>query len=344
MNRKVTNYLYNHYDKDDGDGEPLEIQIGGFRVQIGINVIILPGFHITPNPQKSGQLTIIGSNSFLGKSGTLLEGEQYSDETIVEGEPLADPNSFYANAILVCDDFGRTKENNEACIWFYRHYPIHHFSLMVNRGENTLRAVELARKNHIEEYVGLHFNVTEGIPFSHLTDEEWYTVNNGTSFGTRINRTTTSVYLRRRDRSLLLDELNQQISRFVEYGFIPRFFDTHGNINFKWPVAKAITPVIQEQGFTHIRIPRDIDKKHRLYRFLFKRRTIKLFKKWFQTADAFVNATDILNSSFARFNGQTLEIMLHPFVKNGRAINRRDVGMDALMAFLRAANITIKVS
>ena len=335
MKTKPTSYLYNFYTKDDDDGTPIVIEIDGFEVQIGINVVILPGFHIKPNQERKGQLTVIGSNSFLGKGESIEEGSIWPDGTILQGEPLF-KESLGIKALLVADDFGRTPENNAATMDCLKKELLHHVSFMANRRENSEQASSLVGGTPYKSKVGLHFNLTEGYSLSPLAKDKWYSVNEPGNLGRIINSRRSSFFLLPKEKKQILDELKHQIAAFKEYGYKPDYFDSHGNIHFKWPIAKTIYKNLKDEGFKYIRIPRNVKSKHKIYDLFFKQRVIKLYKRHFQTADVFLNASDLFTPSVSNHFGKTIEVMVHPFIKGERYINRRDVGFGALMAYLRA--------
>lgn len=330
--KDVTSYIYNFFNQDDSDGETKFIEIDGFKVCLGINVILLPGVKIKANPALAGKITTIGSNSFIGQNAVIEEGSELPPKTILQGD-LLQPAGVGPRVMLVGDDFGRNESNNQCTAHLLETNALHHASLVLNKKESTIEAIGLLRQNpNWNNKVSLHFNITEG--YSLLSDPNlYYSVNDPVSLGKRINSTTSSFYLSRKDKKRMLEELHAQIHYYKSLGLKPRYFDSHGNINFKWPVAKAITPILKEEGFEYVRIPRDTHA-HPIYDFLFKRRVTKLYRKNFKTADAFLYITDLLNSDFFKFNGKTIEIMTHPFMKNGEYINRRDVGFEAIFAFL----------
>ncbi len=341
MKTKPVNYLYNFYNKDDGDGTPIIIDVDGFKVQIGINVVILPGFYIKPCKERAGQITIVGSNSFLGKGESLEEGSVSPEGTILQGEPLFD--DFGMRAMLVADDFGRTPENNDATLHCLIEGFLHHVSFMVNRNENSENAIKYIERGESTIKIGFHFNLTEGFAFSRLSKDKWYSVNEKGNFGRTINSRRSSFFLLPREKKQIQDELAAQISSFKTMGLTPRYFDSHGNVHFKLPIAKVVVPIIKAEGFEYIRIPRAIKSNHRLYDWLFKRRVIRLYKKAFRTADEFLNASDLFSTLIKTHRGKTIEIMVHPYIKRGRIINRRDVDFGVLLAFFRACSIQLIV-
>ena len=340
MKKRPVNYLYNFYTKDDGDGSPIIISIDGFQVQIGINVVILPGFHIEPCKERAGQLTVIGSNSFLGKGASLEEGSASPEGTIIEGEPLF-AEGLGIGVMLVADDFGRTPENNASTLDCFQTGILHHASFMANRKENSQAAINETTGTPYLNKLGLHFNITEGYSLSPLAKDEWYSVNKEGNFGRLINSRRTSFFLLPKEKKHIKDELKAQIQAAKSFGLPLRYFDSHGNIHFKWPIAKMIYKILLESGFEYVRIPRDVHSGHRLYDFFFKRRVIKLYKKRFKTTDEFLNASDLFNSDIKQHAGKTVEVMVHPYTKNGRFINRRDVDFAVLLAYLKACGIEL---
>ncbi len=337
--KNVVSYIYNFYNRDDGDGDPITIDINGYKVVLGINVILMPGVTVKPNQKATGKPTIVGSNSFIGKNATLLEGTELPPRSVVEGEMVQSP-SLAPKAMLVGDDFGRKGEHNQCVAHLLSKGQLHHASLILNKKEQTDNAIQMLNEHpEWRERVSLHFNITEG--YTLIGDPDfYYSVNLPDSLGRRINAPKASFYLSKKDKQTLIDELKAQINYYKSLGLKPKYFDAHGNVHFKWPIAKAITPILKEAGFEYVRIPRD-NKTHPLYDFFFKRRVTRLYRKNFKAVDAFIYATDIMDSNFAQYNGKTIEIMTHPFMKDGVYINRRDVGYEALFAYLKAIGATL---
>ena len=333
MKEKTISYLYNFFDADDGDGSTQLIHIDGFPVEIGINVVILPGFHIHPSEHNRGKTTTIGSHCFLGNGITLEEGSVLPEGTILQGKPLCKPMNPI-KVIIAADDFGRTKENNKATECYLSLGLVQKASLMVDRGEDTKDALRIIENGGLQDQIALHFNLTEGHSLSPLAKDRWYSVNAQGNFGQIVNGRRSSFFLKRKEKIQIKDELKLQIETFVQFGLHPTFFDSHGHIHNKWPIAKLITPLLKNAGFTHVRLPRRQGKGHLFYDFFFKRRVINLYRKNFETTDAFINASDLFDSNYRRFERKTIEIMAHPFIKAGKTINRRDIQLEVLMAFL----------
>lgn len=339
MKEKPTSYLYNFYDKDDGDGEPIIVNFNGYKVQLGINVVIMPGFRIIPSPNHAGSITVIGSNSFIGVNATIKEGDTLVPGTIIKGDQL--PLLSSAKIVLAADDFGRREEANECIQKHFYDWRMHHASLMVNFGSLTNEAVTISEEYKFSDQLGLHFSITDGFPCSSDISEDRFTTNGKSSLGCIANSRRSAFFLLNKEKKLILSELKAQIAKFKELGLQPKFFDSHGNIHFKWPIAKLITPVLVRAGFTNVRIPRTAPSKHKLYDYFFKHRVTNLYKKHFITYDAFINAKDIFALRCKKFDGQTIEIMVHPFIKNRQCINRRDVDLPVLLTYLEAVGASI---
>ena len=268
------------------------------------------------------------------------EGSAIPEGTIFQGKPLCNPANPI-KAIIAADDFGRTKENNKATEYYLSLGLVQRASLMVNRGEETKDALRIIKNGGLQDQIALHFNLTEGHSLSPLAKDNWYSVNEQRNFGQIINDRFSFLYLKKKDRLLVKDELRRQINAFVQLGLEPTFFDSHGHIHNKWPVAKLIVPLLKSAGFSHVRLPRRQGKKHIVYDLFFKQRVINLYRKNFETIDEFINASDLFDSNYKRFEGKTVEFMAHPFMKNGKPVNRRDIQLEVLMAFLHSIGAEI---
>ena len=337
---KHDTFIVNLYiEENDDEPTPVIVPVKNGILAVGKNSVVLPGVSIVP---PSNQPLYIGSNSFLGRQSMLAEAESYPKNTIIQGEPLVDAEVVRRPSIMLAgDDFGRTEVNNRCTMALFCKGLLHHASLMVNRGESTLEAVSLVSGTPWFDRIGLHFNATEGTPLSTLSNEKWYSVNNKGSFGMALVGRRTAFFLSCHEKRLLQDELRQQIAQFKSFGFKPTYFDSHGNIHFKRPIAKAIIKILKEEGFEYVRIPRNEKSKHRIYDYLFKRPVIRMYRKAFKTVDKFLNATDLFSSAILEPSDAIYEVMVHPWEKDGQLTNRRDVEFNVIEAFCEAARITI---
>ncbi len=158
--------------------------------------------------------------------------------------------------VINADDFGLSEPVTDAIDFCMKNRLINRTTIMVNMPffEN---AKSLAYLGGYADKVGLHLNLTEGIP---LTDDIKRTafctngVFNGRFFKNPINR----LVLTHRTKKAVRMEIEAQISKYVHSGFRLLHIDSHQHIHNNLSILKLLIPIVKEYGFKTMRISRNI--------------------------------------------------------------------------------------
>jgi predicted glycoside hydrolase/deacetylase ChbG (UPF0249 family) len=149
--------------------------------------------------------------------------------------------------IINADDLGYSPHRDAGIFAAYQKGYISSASLMVN-GANVIAASQHAKE--LQMPVGLHLNLTEGIPLTRATnlrDDEGcllYKMN--------------FWWLKKTPEVLtdILEETKAQVERFKELmGYYPTRVDGHQHAHIASHVPEVLAPYFQEIGVRHIRIP-----------------------------------------------------------------------------------------
>ena len=215
--------------------------------------------------------------------------------------------------VVHADDFGYSDIVNR-CIdkCFFNNW-LSETSLMVNMPASD-EAVEMARRHGYSHRVGLHLNLTEGIPLTEdikklprfCSREGW--------FNRKFHLSTPGrFFLSCEEKKAVYKELVAQLIKFVSYDGLMMKIDSHHHVHTDWSIYKILRPIALQFGFTTMRISADLHKV-RLGKKLYKLMYNYDVRKHFMTTDHF----DGINPGLvANAKGET-EVMVHPLLWGGR--------------------------
>ena len=216
--------------------------------------------------------------------------------------------------IINADDFGLSNSVNNAIVSAFAEGIISNTTIMAN-GEAFDEAVTLANENGFADRVGIHFNLTEGVP---LTDDIKHCTTfcaNGL-FHNRINRLNP---LNKSEKTAVYKELSAQVAKIKTAGFNIDHADSHHHIHTAIFIAPIVFQVCRKYGIDRIRIHRNIGNVSSYKKFIKEIYNKILCKKGFKSTDYFGSLDDIINSELP----DKLEIMVHPdYDKGGMLIDR----------------------
>ena len=214
--------------------------------------------------------------------------------------------------VVHADDFGYSTEVNcciDNCIqkgW------VSETSLMVNMPACS-EAVRIAVQNGYLDKVGIHVNLTEGVPLTDPIKELPAFCDSSGHFNKRFHLSTWKrLFLSKRERCALKVELSAQFEKFLSYGNVMRKIDSHHHVHTNWAIYQVILPLARKYGFTSMRISADMHEVRvakKIYKIWFNAR----IRKVFATTDHFDGIVDGL----LKATNATVEVMVHPFIWNG---------------------------
>jgi chitin disaccharide deacetylase len=221
--------------------------------------------------------------------------------------------------IVNADDFGLCSEVNRTIISCFERAAISSTTVMANM-PGFEEACELVHHNRLTSNVGIHFNLTRGIP---LTSEirRQRTFCNSDGFFSYSNAPWR--LLNAYEKSTLMRELQAQINRCRAHRLPLTHADSHHHVHATLGIFPVVSAVLREFGIRNLRLSRNVGTMS-----LAKRGLKWMFNMWirmhgFNTTTYF---GDILSfQAMIRRPGATtrsFEIMVHPGLgEDGTAID-----------------------
>ena len=218
--------------------------------------------------------------------------------------------------IINADDFGLNQSCTEAICEAFNKRLITDTTLVAN-GEAFAYAVKKINEKALNGKVGIHVNLTEGVPLTEAIKECPEFVSNGVFHG-KVLRLKP---LNKSTRKKVYDEMVAQVEKVQKAGIIINHADSHHHIHTAIFVAPIFMRVCKEKGIEKIRIHRNIG-----YIYLYKRIGKYVYNLWvrlkkFKTVRYFGMMDDI--EKVGVFDD--MEIMVHPeYNVNGELIDKVD--------------------
>ncbi len=220
--------------------------------------------------------------------------------------------------IINADDFGMDESGSRAIIEAFNRKLITSTTMCAN-GLNYEMACCLARNEGIDDRIGIHLNLTEGIPLTESIKNDPFFCNKNGVFHGKIDRLR---HLNKEQKKEVYNELTAQIKRMRASGIMITHADSHHHIHTAIFIAPVMICVLKKAGIRKIRPHRNIGRM-RMYKKIGKR----IYNLWlrlndFKTVDYFGSLDDILYSKNRKYN-HIYEIMVHPqYDKNNVLIDK----------------------
>lgn len=221
--------------------------------------------------------------------------------------------------IINADDFGYTESCTNAIAEAFTDKMISSTTAMAN-SDYIEEASRLAAENGFLDKVGIHINLTYGIPLTEKIKRDPFFCNDG-KFHNKIDRHKR---LTKEQVEEVKDEVNAQIKRLKDMGFALTHADSHHHIHNAIFVLQPIVACLSDAGITKIRLHRNIGNISLYKRILKQMYNRRLRAMGFKTTEKMGGLTDILEASTlpTKFS---CEIMVHPdFDALGNLIDRKD--------------------
>lgn len=219
--------------------------------------------------------------------------------------------------LINADDFGLNSSCTEAICEAFEKNLITDTTLVAN-GEAFQKALNAIKQYDLYSKVGIHFNLTEGMPLTEEIRKLDFFVNSGRFHG-EVNRIRP---LSKAEKNAVYEELTAQAKRLKAAGVKISHADSHHHIHTSLFIAPIVVRVCKEQKINKIRLHRNIGS----ISFL-KRITKKIFNAWivlkgFKTVKYFGSMEDVELTGIM----DNLEIMVHPeYNARGELIDKTDV-------------------
>lgn len=207
---------------------------------------------------------------------------------------------------------------------------------MVNRNKEDMVGI-----NHINtNNVVFHYNILEGNKM-YDSNGEWFYFIEEEGIARRLGNKNTFFKINKQDKTIITNELVNQIKRFKELGYNCTAFDSHGHMHNRLPIARFMIPICKKAGFRIARIPANIKHTHLLFDLTYKRYVTHLYRKNFITTDYFCSCYDLLHLDLNKYAGKTIEVMTHPFMFDYGLDNRRDISFESLQKYISKFNVKL---
>lgn len=189
------------------------------------------------------------------------------------------------------------------------------------------RAVAFSRERGFFDRVGLHFNLTEGVPLTSRMREDEFFCTEGL-FNANFHRSLRSrLYLPKILGELVRGEAKAQVERYCDAGFPLKHLDSHHHVHTDFSVARELYPIAMSAGFRTSRMSRTIAPKMRFDKIVYK----ILFNTWankrlpFLVRD-FTDFWDFMRVHRTLPDNASIEVMVHPGLEE-------DVPLDVMSEF-----------
>ena len=219
--------------------------------------------------------------------------------------------------IINADDFGLNSSVNHAIVESFERNYITSTTIMANM-PGFEEAVSLAKENKLTGKIGIHLNLTQGIPLTEniLSSNLFYNKNN-----TDLKKHKRRLFfLSKKEKEIIFKEFSAQVEKVRNAGIEITHIDSHHHIHEVWPVTKLVLALLKKYQIPSMRILNNLNQStgfHKLYYRNFVNNRIKSKE---------ANLTGFFGSqlqTFAQlkknpsvFNDAKLEMMVHPDYNN----------------------------
>lgn len=215
------------------------------------------------------------------------------------------------------DDFGLNKHCSEAIAEAFRKGLVTDTTMMAT-GEYFDEAAALAKEQGFSDRIGVHLNLTEGVPLTKEIKNCPRFVADG-RFHKGYNRVMP---LSKVEKKAVYKELTAQMDKIQKAGFQINHADSHHHIHTGVFIAPIVVKVCREHNVDKIRLHRNLGTISAAKRFVKTRYNRWLRRKGFTTTEYFAYVIDIRDGELP----DNTEIMVHPdYDKDGVLIDRRGV-------------------
>ena len=209
--------------------------------------------------------------------------------------------------IVNADDFGLSPNENAVILGAFQAGVISSATAMANMPAFEAACV-MARHPLLEGRIGLHFNLTYGRPLSQsILRRKNFCDSNGVF---DLNLPRHRLWLSRRDREAVLEELEAQWQRCLDNGVRPSHIDSHQHVHNIWPIGEIVARFAAHQGAA-VRLARNLGQNLSLPKRVFKTLlNSRLQSLAGDTADYVCTPFDLGNADIP--TDGVLEVVAHP--------------------------------
>lgn len=218
--------------------------------------------------------------------------------------------------VINADDFGRNAAVNDGIELSFRESWITSSTVLVNM-PGFEDACARMRRNDLVGRVGLHLNLTEGVPLTEAIKKVQVLCGRDGAFRGRPQA------LWRLDRSTAIAvrvECAAQIEALLAEGIRPTHMDSHHHIHSEWPIGAIVIDLARSYGIPAVRPTRNCGSSlgiaRRLYKDLYNKR---LHHAGLMAVRNFGSHSDAITLAHG---ASTVEVMVHPWLSaSGRVLD-----------------------
>ncbi len=246
------------------------------------------------------------------------------------------------SVIINADDFGKDRETNLAVEEAFEKGYITHPTLMVNMPA-AKEAARVAKEKGFEKKVGLHLNLTEGMPLSlPIRDNPLICSSDGSFNQAFYHNTRYRLYMDSLTIRQIETEFRAQLEEFLALGFSDMHIDSHHHVHTNYPVYLALKGLSGDYSFSYIRQSRNLYRGGSILNRFYKRcynhgikklcrHTTALFGSY-GDLEAYMEGKEDIRSFFET---KEVEIMVHPMYREGVLMDTDRPMEEETLLFLR---------
>lgn len=221
-----------------------------------------------------------------------------------------------SDLIVNADDFGIAPDVNRAIIDAFEQGLVSSTTMLTTTGAFE-DALQLAHDHRIQNKIGAHLCLTEGVPLSEESHHFPFLFNGNMNFRERIFRL---YYPTRELRRIIYQEFNQQIIKLIEKQIPISHIDTHHQLHDIHGIQMIIMDLMKRHRIPKIRILNNMERAGWSLKTAYRQQSNKkFFRKNIHFSDYMGSQKDFLIAMKSRkklFSGKTIEIMVHPVYNN----------------------------
>ena len=206
------------------------------------------------------------------------------------------------NIIINADDFGMSKEITSAILSAMDQNLCLDTTLLVNFGDAE-RAANLAIDTNKKDNIGIHFNLTEGIPLTDKIKQEKRFCNDEGIF--HYKKQERIMALTSSEKTAVFEELSSQVHLCRSFGIPVSHADSHNHVHEEPGLFLVFLNVIRKEKIPFLRITNNIGATSI---------TNKLYRKAYNTALA------LYNLDGTHYFGTTTEFVAFPKTNDTKTI------------------------
>ncbi len=237
--------------------------------------------------------------------------------------------------IVNADDFGISHDVNTAICECFRKRIISSTTLMVNMPFAD-EAVEMAKSNGFDERVGLHLNLTSGMPMTqNIRRFKLFCKKDGRFNAAFEQNTCTRLRLGKKVSAAMYGEIDTQLHRYLEYGLPERHLDSHHHVHTDRAVYRVLMPLLHRYDIKSVRLSRNIYNHISMPKKLYKNRyNHTLRSRRLAKTDYFGSFRDFRENIDKIPDNSVVEIMLHPMYSSDGVLYDTHTPMSEVTDFI----------